>query len=157
MSVDTVNIAEVERILGYTFNDPALLITALTHKSYANEHRTECNGRLEYLGDSVLNLVVAERLFRARPDEEGVLTELRQHIVSRVPLAVAVRNMGLLSYYRLGKGAKEGIEGFGIKPTSDIFEAALGAIYLDGGMDSARKFVEEHLLTVMAEQCIAQN
>ena len=87
-----------EKIIGYTFRNASLLRCALTHKSFANEYGGESNGRLEYLGDSVLNLIVAELLYRATPEEEGVLTELRQHIVSREPLAAAVREMGLLSY-----------------------------------------------------------
>lgn len=140
------DIAAVEEIVGHVFADKVLLTTALTHKSYANEHACESNGRLEYLGDSVLGLIVAELLYRARDEQEGVLTELRQHIVSRMPLSDAVQRMGLMNYYRLGKGAKDGLDGFGAKPMSDVFEALLGAIYLDGGIECARAFVQTHLI-----------
>ena len=144
------------KIIGYTFRNASLLRCALTHKSFANEYGGESNGRLEYLGDSVLNLIVAELLYRATPEEEGVLTELRQHIVSREPLAAAVREMGLLSYYRLGRGAQENVQLFGVKPTSDVFESVLGAIYLDGGMESARVFVQTHLLRSIEQKSATQ-
>ena len=141
------DIAAVEAILGYTFRDPSLLECAMTHRSYANEHVCASNGRLEYLGDSVLNMIVAEHLYRTCKEEEGILTDLRQHIVSETPLADAVRAMGIFSYYRLGKGAQKCKDAFGEKPTSDIFESLLGAVYLDGGIAPARAFVERHLLS----------
>ncbi len=141
------NVAEkVEQIIDYTFSDKALLACALTHKSYANEHGGESNGRLEYLGDSVLNFLVAEHLYSTCECDEGTLTDRRKEIVSETPLADAVRRMGLMAYYRLGKGARMGMAQFGEKPTSDVFESVLGAVYLDGGIQPARAFVMRHLL-----------
>ncbi len=139
-------IAAAEKAIGYTFADKSLLVCALTHKSYVNENGGISNGRLEYLGDSVLNLIVAEYLYSVCPDDEGTLTEVRKTLVSRTPLCHAVRDMGLLDFYRMGKGAKVQLSGFGEKPVSDICESVLGAIYLDGGLDSARSFVKIHLL-----------
>lgn len=138
-------LAAVQARIGYTFVSPALLECALTHKSYANECGGESNGRLEYLGDSVLGLVEAERLYRTCGEDEGVLTARRQNVVSKEPLCAAVHKMGILPYYRLGKGAKMGLNGFGDKPISDLFEAILGAVYLDGGLNAARAFVERNL------------
>lgn len=139
-------IAEVEEILGYSFRKKELLVCALTHKSYANENGGESNGRLEYLGDSILNFIAAEKLYRTVSNDEGILTEIRKSLVSETPLAAVVREIGLLKYYRLGKGAKMSLSSFGDKPTSDIFEAVLGAIYLDGGLVKARKFVSDKLI-----------
>lgn len=140
-------VSRAESIIGYVFSDKSLLLCALTYKSYVNEYGGESNERLEYLGDSVLNLIAAELLYRATPADEGVLTELRKGIVSRKPLAAAVKKMGLLECCRMGKGAKMGLADFGEKPISDLFEAALGAIYLDGGFKPAREFVARHLLS----------
>lgn len=144
-------IAAVEKIVGHTFSEPLLLVTALTHESFVNERkdgkRCKSNERLEFLGDSVLGMIVTEYLFRAYDSAEGVLTDMRQHIVSKEPLAAAVRDMGLLHYYRLGRGARSDKNKFKDKTVSNLFEAVLGAIYLDGGWESARQFVHAHLLS----------
>ena len=138
-------LSEAEKIIGHSFSDKSILECALTHRSYANEHGCPSNGRLEYLGDSILNFVVAEYLYRECPKDEGVLTAVRQDIVSETPLADAVRKMDIMRFYRLGRGARMNIEQFGEKPTSDIFESLLGAVYLDGGIDAARGFVMRSL------------
>lgn len=137
----------VEQILGYTFADKSLLLCALTNASYVNEKGGEGNERLEFLGDGILNFLVAEYLYRHRKDNEGVLTQLRAETVSREPLSMAVDDMGLLQYYRLGKGARNTLSSTGEKFKSNIFESVLAAIYLDGGMEAARAFVESKLLT----------
>lgn len=138
--------AKAEALIGYVFTDKSLLECALTHSSYVNECGGQSNERLEYLGDSILNFIVAEMLFNATPDDEGVLTELRKELVSKSPLAAAVREMGLIKYYRMGKGAKSEFNKAKDKPVSNIFEAVLGAVYLDGGMDEAKSFVKRNLL-----------
>ena len=137
--------AGVENIIGYTFADKALLQCALTHESYVNERGGESNERLEFLGDSVLNFIVTEDLYALCDQSEGILTDIRQRIVSKEPLAEAVRAMGLLAFYRLGKGAKLDKNNFKDKPISDLFEAVLGAVYIDGGIENARRFVHMHL------------
>ena len=139
-------LSEVEKIIGYVFKNRSLLNQALTNESYVNEHGGTGNERLEFLGDGLLNFIVAEMLFNATPDDEGVLTELRKELVSKSPLAAAVREMGLIKYYRMGKGAKSEFNKAKDKPVSNIFEAVLGAVYLDGGMDEAKSFVKRNLL-----------
>lgn len=144
-AMNAQDIKEAENRIGYSFKDKSLLECALTHKSFANEHGGVSNGRLEYLGDSILNFIVAEHLYANNAGDEGILTESRKALVCETPLAEAVKNMDLLKYYRLGNGAKKSLSDFGDKPTSDVFESVLGAIYLDGGMDCARAFVMSKL------------
>lgn len=129
-----LEICELEKRLGYKFRDTALLRTALTHSSFANEHmggRQGCNERLEFLGDSVLSLTVCNYLFRTYPElPEGRLTVLRKNLVCQRALADYATQLHLGDFLLLGKGeAKDGRE----KPKllEDAFEALLGAIYLD--------------------------
>lgn len=134
MTMYPLEICELEKRLGYRFCDAALLRTALTHSSFANEHygkREECNERLEFLGDSVLSLTVCNYLFRTYSDlPEGRLTVLRKNLVCQRALADYAMQLHLGDFLLLGKGeAKDGRE----KPKllEDAFEALLGAIYLD--------------------------
>jgi ribonuclease-3 len=135
-------------VKGYDFTDPALLETALTHKSYANERQgTAHNERLEFLGDAVLGFLAAERLFHENPGmAEGELTKLRAGYVCEKSLAAASRRLGLGKYLRLGKG--ERAEGGGARDSilADAFEAVLAAIYLDGGMEPCRVLVNNEVL-----------
>ena len=127
---------------GYTFKDEELLKTALSHSSYANETRGESNERLEFLGDSVLSLIVSDYLFKTLKDiDEGGLTKLRASLVCEKSLAEFARQIKLNEMLLLGKGEKS--TGGADRPSllSDAFEAVLAAIYLDGGMQPARKFV----------------
>lgn len=146
-------IEQVEQIIGYTFRDKRLLVRALTHGSYVNEHKNcESYEKLEFLGDSILNFVVAEQLFRESAKSEGEMTVLRSRMVSRLPLSEAVNRMGLFSFVRLGKGT-EHTEILSAKTQSDIFESILAAIYIDSdSLSKARKFIEQHLnsLSVLA-------
>ena len=134
----------LEKIIGYTFKDPGLLATALTHTSYANESRVPVahNERLEFLGDSVLQIVSADYLFHAYADRpEGDLTRIRSSLVSEGALFQFAQEIHLGDYLRLGKGEERcgGRE----RPSvvSDAFEALIAALYLDGGMEVARKFI----------------
>ena len=131
-----LEISALEARIGYRFRDPALLRTALTHSSYANENmggRIGCNERLEFLGDSVLSVTVCNYLYRAYPElPEGRLTVLRKNLVCQRALAEYAAKLELGSFLLLGKGeSKDGRE----KPKllEDAFEAVLGAIYLDAG------------------------
>ena len=131
-----LDIHELESRIGYRFRDLALLRTALTHSSYANENlggRADCNERLEFLGDSVLSVTVCNYLYRTYPDlPEGRLTVLRKNVVCQRALADYAAKIGLGSFLLLGRGEeKDGRE----KPKilEDAFEALLGALYLDAG------------------------
>lgn len=137
-------IHECEEIIGYSFKDKALLRTCFTHKSYSNEHKVESYEKLEYLGDAILDFVVAEYLFKNAKGDEGDLTQKRADIVSAKPLADAVVSMGLEQFVLLGEGEKKK----GAKPNicADLFESVIAGIYLDGGMEQAKKFIMDKLL-----------
>jgi len=134
---------ELEEKLGYRFADPALLERALTHTSFVNESaepRPESNERLEFLGDAVLDLLVAERLFRDRPElSEGVLTPMRAAVVKLETLGRVGGQLELGRYLRLGRG-EEAARGRS-KVVGRALEAIFGAVYLDGGLEAARSVV----------------
>lgn len=138
------SLAPLEQSLGHVFRQPDLLFTALTHSSYANE-RGEAprhNERLEFLGDAVLELCVSETLFARFPEApEGELTLLRSHLVNEGSLAEAARRLALNDHVLLGKGEEH--QGGRERPSllSDVFEAVLGALFLDGGYEAARACV----------------
>lgn len=135
---------EVEERLGYQFLNPALLNRSLTHSSCKN-HLDYSNERLEFLGDAVLGYVVTSYLFEAYPHEpEGELTRIKSIVVSRSSLAKAARKLGLGEYLILGKGLSRK-KSLPRSLLANVFEAVLGAIYLDGGMDEARDFALRHL------------
>ena len=134
---------ELEAALKHTFKNPSLLATALTHTSYANEARrgVRHNERLEFLGDSVLSIVVAEYLFTHKNMPEGDLTRMRASLVCESALFEFAKQISLGDYLRLGKGEERG--GGRSRPSivSDAFEAVIAALYLDGGMEAARAFI----------------
>ncbi len=130
----------IEQKIGYKFKDKKLLEVAFTHPSYANEHKTKSNQRLEFLGDAVLELIVTDKLFSTYVGSEGDLTKYRASLVSQPTLAFIIEQLGLEDYLQKGKGeSRNGIDSKGIK--CDLFEAIVGAIYLDGGYAEAQKFV----------------
>ena len=140
----------LEEKLGYTFQNRALLENALTHSSCANESRgkLQSNERLEFLGDSILGMVVADHLYRNHPDlPEGVLTRTRAALVCEDSLVVVAEDLGLGQYLRLGKGEEAG--GGRNRPSirADAVEAILAAVYLDGGIGSARKIIQKYILS----------
>ena len=140
----------LEEITGYHFKDRKLLLTALTHTSYANEHRRENvrhNERLEFLGYAVLETVSSEYLFKKYPEKgEGELSTTRASMVCEPSLAICARDLGLPDYLRLGRGEEQ--MGGRLKDSiiSDAVESLIGAMYLDGGFDCARTFILEHIL-----------
>ncbi len=139
------DVKKVEEIIGYHFHDKKLLITALTHSSFVNEH-DNCYSyeKLEFLGDSVLNFIIAEKLYR-KAENEGEMTLQRARMVSRTPLCASVKKMGLYDFVRFGNGTDKD-EDLSVKTQSDIFESVLAAIYLDSGsLAQAKTFVEKHL------------
>lgn len=141
---------KIEKIIGYRFQNEALLKTAMTHSSYANEHRNQniCdNERMEYLGDAVLELVVSEFLYHTRPDmAEGNMTKVRASIVCEPTLYLCAKNISLGNCILLGKG--EDSTGGRNRPSivSDAMEALIGAIYLDGGFADAKEFIHRFIL-----------
>ncbi|MCC8181630.1 MAG: ribonuclease III [Clostridiales bacterium] len=145
----------LEEKLGYRFQDQSLLENALTHSSYANEHHaghSQSNERLEFLGDSVLGMVVADYLYRSFPTlPEGDLTRMRASLVCEGNLVNVAALWDLGAYLRLGKG--EEICGGRERPSirADAVEAVLAAVYLDGGIAQARKLVQRFILDNMSQ------
>jgi len=140
----------LEERLGYQFKNRSLLENALTHSSYANEHRDSglsSNERLEFLGDSVLGMVVADHLYREHPQmPEGELTRTRAAMVCEGSLVEVARALDLGKYLRLGKGEDAG--GGRERPSilADATEAVLAAVYLDGGIAQARRVIRTLIL-----------
>ena len=139
--------------IGYEFTKEELLKESLTHSSYANEHKKyklQDNERLEFLGDAILDLVVSEFLYKKHKDlPEGALSKLRASIVCEAFLIKAAKKIKLGKFLLLGKG--EEMTG-GRERTSilaDAFEAVIGAIYLDGGLDSAKEFIHQFIISFM--------
>lgn len=140
---------EFEKKLGYTFKNPNLLLNALTHSSYANETRngTTSNERLEFLGDSVLSVIVSDYLFKEFSKiPEGELTKLRASLVCEKSLCGFSRELDLGKFLKLGKGEDKGGGRERDSILADAFEAVLAAIYLDGGIEEARKLVMRFIL-----------
>ena len=146
-------IPEIEKTIGYTFTDRAYLIRAFIHSSFLNEYKTlqlKHNERLEFLGDSVLNLVVAEYLFRILPDiSEGELSALRGHIVSANSCIEFIQKLGVQGYVLVGKGEQMNTLRGKTSILADLFEAVLGAIYLDGGLQKVRDFFLSHFAPII--------
>lgn len=135
---------ELEKKIGYRYENIAFLENALTHSSYANEvrHGTKSNERLEFLGDAVLSMVVSDYIYRNCPKlPEGELSKLRASLVCEKSLCRFAKSLGLGSYLKLSRGERNlhGQE----RPSilADAFEAVIASIYLDGGMDNAAKFI----------------
>ena len=143
-------VKELEQKIGYVFKDKSLIERALMHSSYTNEKhlkKYECNERLEFLGDAVLELVSSAYLFNEFPKvSEGELTKTRASMVCEPALAFCARDLDLGEYLLLGKGedATGGRKRESV--TSDAMEALIGAIYLDGGFTSAKEFICKFIL-----------
>ncbi len=142
----------LEKKIGHSFRDRALLTTALTHSSYANENRGrgECNERLEFLGDSVLGMVVADALFRRFPElPEGRMTRLRAQLVCEESLHRVASELGLGEYVRLGRGEEHTGGRRRTSILADAVEAVIAAMYLDGGLETAKAFIERQILSAL--------
>lgn len=141
-------IFDVEKSISYLFKDKSLLISAFTHRSFVNEVRgldLTHNERLEFLGDSVLGLVMAEYLYAKFPKEpEGRLSEMRSRLVDASSCASYLQSLGLCSMILLGKGERMHDGGVKVSIQADVFEALVAALYLDGGIDAAKLFLMEH-------------
>lgn len=146
--LDNAAIKEIESKIDYVFNDKSLLVTAFTHSSYCNEHPGERSyDRLEFLGDSILGFLMAEKLYFDTDDSEGEMTVSRAGSVSKEPLADEVEKLGLIKFLRHGKGFEHDVKS--VKTRSDLFESILGAMYVDSGrsMDAPAKFVRKLKVT----------
>ncbi len=140
----------LEKEIGYEFKNKDILKLAVTHSSYANDLRKgklENNERLEFLGDAVLELTSSEMLFQEYPDKpEGELTRLRASLVCEPTLATCARSIGLGNYLLLSHGEQRTGGRDRDSVISDAFEALIGAIYLDGGLENARIFIKKYVL-----------
>ena len=147
------SIRAFEEKIGYEFKDKTYIQTALTHSSFANEHKEfNYNERLEFLGDSILGLVVSDYLFRARNDlPEGKLTRLRANVVCEESLSAVARKINLGDQLFLGKGEKTSGGSDRDSILADATEAVIAAIYLDGGFDQAKDFILSNLRDTIAK------
>lgn len=144
----------LEESIGYSFNNSKLLQTAFTHCSAAQngDAKPEHNQRLEFLGDSVLEMCISEYLYLAFPKmTEGRLTKIRAGIVSESVLASAARKLSLGAYLKIGKGEERTGGRTKSSILADVSEALIGAVYLDGGLESARGFILEFLAEQIQE------
>ena len=143
-------IKDLETALGYRFSNITLLQNALTHSSYANErwhNSLLSNERLEFLGDSVLGMLVAEYLYRNFPDRpEGELTRMRADMVCETTLAAAANRIGLGDYLLLGHGEEQGGGRSRDSILADAVESVIAACFLDGGLDAALNFIRQFIL-----------
>ncbi|HEY6009833.1 MAG TPA: ribonuclease III [Nitrospirota bacterium] len=151
------SLEELQQRIGHAFGNRELLECALTHKSYANENKVAYhNERLEFLGDSVLNLIVSESLMKACADSsEGDLSRLRASIVSEPALAAVSREIGLGSHLLLGKGEDQTGGRNKDSLLADSLEALIASIYLDAGKRSAEAFITRFFDEVMKKTCMS--
>jgi ribonuclease-3 len=139
---------------GFVFDDPELILTAFTHRSYMNEHKKsakEHNERLEFLGDAVLELVVTEYLFSNYSEPEGILTNWRSALVRTESISAASARLGYESMLRLSRGEKQGSERARQQILANTFEAVIGAVYMDKGYEAAKKIIHDHILSTFEE------
>ena len=153
---DGYTLEMLEERIGYRFRDKALIKQALTHSSFTNEqkiYRAKNYERLEFLGDAVLELVSSEFLFKEQPEvPEGELTKQRASMVCEPSLAFCARDLELGEFILLGKGEESTGGRNRDSITSDVMEAVIGAIYLDGGMEPARTFIYRFILSDLEDK-----
>ena len=154
-----INFSRFEEKAGVTFSDKSLLRQAFTHRSYINENknvRLEHNERLEFLGDAVLELVITDFLYRSYAEKpEGELTTYRSALVNSITLSEVASNLTMNDFLLLSRGEAKDTGRARQYILANTFEAVIGAIYLDQGYDSARSFIERHIL-VFADKMIAK-
>lgn len=135
---------------GFEFENIELLVTALTHRSYVNEHKKSAkthNERLEFLGDAVLELVVTDYLFNNFTEPEGILTSWRAALVRTESIGAAGDKLGYEPLVRMSRGEKQGSDRARQQILANAFEAVIGAIYLEKGYEAAAEFVAKHILS----------
>ena len=137
-------------VLGFEFENIDLLITALTHRSYVNEHKksvSEHNERLEFLGDAVLELSVTNYLYSNFSEPEGILTSWRAALVRTESIGAAGKNLGYEPLIRMSRGEKSGSDRARAQILANAFEAVIGAIYLERGYEDADEFIKRHIVS----------
>ena len=140
--------------LGYDFENIDLLVTALTHRSYLNEHKksaSEHNERLEFLGDAVLELVTTDFLFSNYDKPEGILTAWRSALVRTESIGAAGERLGYEKLIRMSRGEKQGSARACQQILANAFEATTGAIYLDKGYEAAKKYITDNILSTLPQ------
>ena len=140
--------------LGFEYDNIDLLVTALTHRSYVNEHKKsahEHNERLEFLGDAVLELAVTDYLFRNYAEPEGILTSWRAALVRTESIGDAGQKLGYEPLVRMSRGEKNGSERARMQIVANAFEAVIGSIYLEKGYKEAEKFIQKHIIVKLPE------
>lgn len=140
--------------LGYDFENINLLVTALTHRSYLNEHKksaSEHNERLEFLGDAVLELVTTDFLFSNYDKPEGILTAWRSALVRTESIGAAGERLGYEKLIRMSRGEKQGSARARQQILANAFEATTGAIYLDKGYEAAKKYITDNILSTLPQ------
>lgn len=139
--------------LGFEFKDVTLFVTALTHRSYVNEHpsNTAHNERLEFLGDAVLELVTSDYLFRTYHQPEGIMTAWRSALVNTESIGESGIKLGYAPLVRLSRGENAGSERAHAVIYADCFEAVIGAIYLDQGYQAASDFIHQHIISKLPD------
>jgi ribonuclease-3 len=142
-------LTKLQKVLKVSFKDSGILLTAITHRSYLNEHREatwDHNERLEFLGDAVLELVVTDYLFAKYPEKpEGELTAIRAALVNTVSLSAASEKLGVNQFLLMSKGEAKDVGRARQYILANVFEACIGAIYIDQGYDAAKEFIAERL------------
>lgn len=146
-----IDLSALEQIIGTVFSDKQFLLTAVTHRSYLNEHREathDHNERLEFLGDAVLELVATDYLFKKYPEKpEGELTAIRAALVNTVSLSDASTKLGVNEYLLMSKGEAKDTGRARQYILANAFEALIGAIYLDQDYQAASEFIAQHLFS----------
>ena len=147
-------LSELERVLGYRFQDSRFLITALSHRSYVNSQKSETkidsNERLEFLGDSVLNIVVTDFLYHKYPDrEEGRMSKMKSLVVSAKVLGLCADQWRLGDFILLSRSEEKSGGRKRLSILADAYEAVVGAVYLDGGLEASRKLINSSLMIIM--------
>ncbi len=146
---------KLEKELGISFRDRDLLMQAFTHRSYLNENpgfRLSHNERLEFLGDAILELVVTEHLYRTFPNPEGDLTNIRASLVNAKSLAEVALRLGFDEYLLLSRGeAKDANSKARHSILANTVESLIGALYLDLGLPEAKRFIDDHILSKVAD------
>lgn len=144
-------IKQIQKCIGYEFSRPSLLEQAFTHSSYAQKHGIEDNERMEFFGDAVLELIVSEYLYANKPSyDQGRMTKVRAALVSAEGLRPVVDRMDVLKYLQVAD-KHSNLQQLSKKIEANLFEAILCAVYLDGGMSAAKKFVFAHMAEELAE------
>jgi ribonuclease-3 len=153
MSDEPETLTSLEDRLGYVFTDPSLLLEAVTHTSFSAENSAPSYERLEFLGDAVLGLVTASTIFDSYPDApEGEMTKLRAVVVDRYSLAAVGRNLGITDHISVGRGEERSGGRDRDSIVSDVVEAILGAVYIDGGWTEVARLVRDEWQTVIDQR-----